>query len=674
MKVSAEGSAAALILMGGYEACKELYRDYTAFEESKHRAEMDDVNKLYRLWVPDFPPIFNQDKSSSSIQSMHFTDEQIEAMKNPLPTDPAPELRGYRKLVSAAILKVRAWYQERIKIQGNEARNDITAGVLSWLLYILETHCLQFEGRPIDIEDIEKIISFICGWCSLKHSEHTARFSNMGPVHELLKDAADRLREHHDSLSLQETIPVLSKSCIDESDCLMRLFVKLFVPEEYVYLADSVFEQELYQGKLRSRTIRRQFLGLKLHNDEIRLDGFTARWISILAKQSLGAAGLLKANSSLPLRTPEQLFMIPNTQSIRYALAINENFLTTQHKKPIEDPDVLNKRMKIIQEIAILIQKTVYLQTLCTSLSECAKELGNIYIRNPHHLVRFFSDLNALAAQIMHLGKSIKKAIMDIHTENGNTMNLAEFAELPQMITGSLQRLQTTLETTTATIRKHRYSSGQNIDVKKATQDATHQLLEDAIYCEKANGLIPFSVKEEKEESPGPSDQKANEPHLNGIHGSLYQADILLEKICQRIFLIIAKQENENPAIWLALLKSLQEMHLKVLKLLYPLPDSVQPVATERNLHILNLTLHLFEEIQAFVSLEDSTLKQHAGELSNTIQIELSRRDNSLYIDDHQWRFLKVAYSLFPCRFFQTDTRQKLSDVSECFRQIAGRP
>lgn len=74
------------------------YHEYKEYEEKKHREEIENINRLHkkylaRISVPDyneiqgFPAIFvlPENKDASKAQSMHLTDEDVQAIGNSMP-------------------------------------------------------------------------------------------------------------------------------------------------------------------------------------------------------------------------------------------------------------------------------------------------------------------------------------------------------------------------------------------------------------------------------------------------------------------------------------------------------------------------------------------------------------------------------------------------------------
>jgi hypothetical protein len=189
------------------------YKRYEDFEEKKHRKQIERVNELHKLYlnkiivpgyaeIRGFPPIYKLDdgKDSSTAESMHMTDQEVAALGASLPHSIDTGLSEYREAVLSAILKLKDYYFCR------KNKKDITSGVLTYLLYMLETKCWNFEGYDYDIAYLEAISNFINAYASIKGIENSQHFSRLQPVYAYLLTAKQSLEKHKELLSLQELV------------------------------------------------------------------------------------------------------------------------------------------------------------------------------------------------------------------------------------------------------------------------------------------------------------------------------------------------------------------------------------------------------------------------------------------------------------------------------------
>jgi hypothetical protein len=127
-----------------------IYKSYHDYEEKKHRRSIEKIIRLHhkhleKIIVPGyqdirgFPPIYKL-VNDSNVESMHLTDEEVEVIGTSSPHGTDTGLSDYREAVLSAILKLKDFYFIRTK------HNDITSGVLTYLLYMLESKCLNFAG------------------------------------------------------------------------------------------------------------------------------------------------------------------------------------------------------------------------------------------------------------------------------------------------------------------------------------------------------------------------------------------------------------------------------------------------------------------------------------------------------------------------------------------------
>ena len=102
------------------------------------------------------------------------------------------------------INELKTFYFDRLRGEEGdsleEKKNDVLSTVISYLLYILDNHCLHFEGYDYDIAYLDAITNFIRGYASLEQSKNTPSFSNLNDAFESLSAAKIILVKHKESL------------------------------------------------------------------------------------------------------------------------------------------------------------------------------------------------------------------------------------------------------------------------------------------------------------------------------------------------------------------------------------------------------------------------------------------------------------------------------------------
>lgn len=457
------------------------YRAYKNYEEKKMREELGKINHLHdkylaRIFIPDnheikgFPAIFkfDPDKPELGVDSMHFTDEQIEDIGKTLPRSTDIILTNYRQSVQNAILKLKDYYYSR------DDRKDLTAGVICYLLYILDSKCLNFEGYEYDIAYLEAITNFINAYSSLDQQENTRKFSRLAPVYAYLLSAQQDLERHRDSLSLEEMIGELRDTCIIQANQLLRCLTKLTSTQDQWDLIPYVTMDELEMGILRRNYIKTGIKGLVLRSDAIVSlpDSVAKDWVSSLANYYLRTINPDSDMQSQDITSPDILFKLPayekyeSLQNNRFKLNSDEaekfkklesdyklalkyfatckNFMTTtlDNNKdnkvpkflPIDNPVDIRIRTGMMAQFAKLIHQIISLQYMSVNLLKSTKQLGEIYVKSPANFRQVFNVFNILCKEIKSGIDQFKQSLTMIQQSSKNAMKLEDQELLPDQI------------------------------------------------------------------------------------------------------------------------------------------------------------------------------------------------------------------------------------------------
>lgn len=521
-------------------AATYTYKAYKNYEEKKHREAIETINRLHekhltRIPVFDnheirgFPPIFklDPDKSSSEVESMHFTDEQVRDIGTTLPRCADIVLSNYREYVLDAILKLKEYYFSR------KDHTDITAGVLSYLLHLLESKCLNFEGYDYDIAYLNAITNFINAYASLQDRENSQHFSRLSPVHAYLRNAQQELERHKDALSLNDMVIELRESCIAHNTQLIKSLAKMVVKEKHWDLVDLVTMDELSRGLLRRKYIHSEIKGLVLTSDhEVDIpDSVFRKWVESLAKYYLQT---LEPDTQLAcgdIMTVEQMFALPDLQrldqlrhgsyhfrsdeakemrlledqmqDLRHQFKKCRNFLTTRQDPetvnstpkyiPVDSDVDLYNRSQVIAQFAAIIHQSISLQYLSTHLLKSIKQLGEIYVKNPQHFSRIFNVLSLLCKQIKSGIDSAREMFVKIQQANRNAMQLTDQELFPEQVKGFLDSTRVVISNLDKRIREYRDW------VPKSQQEPTvesvkHEMFEVAVVLARMYHMQPDAI------------------------------------------------------------------------------------------------------------------------------------------------------------------------------------
>jgi len=491
------------------------YKAWKSYEIKKHREEIEFVNHLHlkhlsRIYISDynevkgFPPIFNltKDQDSDAVESMHLTDEQIDDIGKSLPHSADVILTVYRESIINAILKLKDYYFSR-----NE-RDDITAGVISYLLYMLQTKCLNFEGYDYDIAYLKAVTSFITAYASIKERQHSQEFSRLNPVFGYLTTAMQTLQKHKESMSLEEIVGELRDSCIHKSNQMVRCFAKLITPDKYWNLIDLAAIDELSGGVIRREYIKTEIGGLvfsKHHSKKVQPSPFY-EWLLGLANYylktidsdtKLNNKELLDPNVQFRLPVKERYLILRNKTNLSRAesselYAIRgkikqivslyqsaPNFLTTTldpesiNKLPkmiaVTDSEIALDRAEAIKSFATLIHQVISLQHLSTEVLKSSKQLGELYLKNPNHFCQIFFVLESLANRIKDNIGTCRKQLTAILRSDKNTMQLERQEVLPDQFDQIFSTTYATISNLSSQIKDYRNRVAKNLNPDEPT-------------------------------------------------------------------------------------------------------------------------------------------------------------------------------------------------------------
>ncbi len=568
------------------------YRAYKNYEEKKMRDEMTQINHLHekylaRIFIPDnheikgFPTIFkyNPDKPEAGVDSMHFTDDQIDDIGKKIPRSTDIILTNYRQSVQNAILKLKDYYYSR------DDRKDLTAGVICYLLYILDSKCLNFEGYEYDIAYLDAITNFINAYSSLSETENTRKFSRLAPVYSYLLSAQQDLERHRDSLSLEEMIGELRDTCVNQANQLMRCLTKIVSRQEDWGLITYVTMDELEKGILRRNYIKTGIKGIVLRSDAIVSlpDSLFKDWVSSLANYYSRTIDPDTDMQSQDITSPEILLRLPafekleSLQSNRSKLNAKElenlkkleadfkntqkffatckNFMTTilednkDNRIPkfiaIDNPVDIRIRSGMIAQFAKLIHQVISLQYMSVNLLKSIKQLGEIYVKSPANFRQVFNVFNILCKDIKSGIDEFRQSLTIIQQTNKNSMKLEDQELFPEQIKSILNVTYAKVSRLDRSIKEYR----DRVPKDKSSptiESVKHEMFEVAA---KLSKCYRIAIEPEIEAASSQPLPPITQPQPI-VESSVTVADILnfLSKINQDLKTIKTNLPNPTPA------------------------------------------------------------------------------------------------------------------------------
>jgi len=503
------------------------YHEYEAYEENKHKKEIEVVNELHqkflaKISIPDaedikgFPAIFKfrvEDKAEV-IESMHMTEEQVRDVGQNCKRCDDESLQPYRQAILDAILKLQEYYFIKDK-------NSVTSRVICYLLYMLETKCLNFQGYDYDIGYLSALIHFINAYASLKNTTKTQHFSRFNAVYRCLMEAKQSLERHRELLSLDEMIRELKDFCVFESDHLIRYLMRMFVENNNEIYIQTVTMDELSHNILRQEYIRSAFSGMIFDRDnEIHLPHciFT-EWVVALSRYYLYSTDVISNIKEDEITLTTKIFsdveskqqkkyweaqkLFEQIKAIRAVFKETSNYISTKAIDkdliPVNDTQEVIERTKMIYRFALLTHQVISLQYLCMQLLKSLKQLGEVYVKNPNHFRHIFILLSLLCQKIKENTVMCKNDIENIQIMNGDRMQLDSFQLFPEEVKTRLDNIGLRINRLEDGIKDYREKAIKELSFSEVETEIKNHMLETAHLIENLYQL-KIEVPEEKDE------------------------------------------------------------------------------------------------------------------------------------------------------------------------------
>ncbi|MFI4919458.1 MAG: hypothetical protein ACHP65_07875 [Legionellales bacterium] len=720
------------------------YKEFKAYEEKKHRKLLEEINKRHKQFlekivipgyddIQGFPPIFKfvSKEDASVVQSLHYTDDEVRAMGKNLPYGTDVALAAYRESVVSAILKLKEYYFSR------EDHTDATAGVVSYLLNMLETKCLSFQGYDYDIAYLTAIGKFITSYASMDKLVDTQHFTRLTPVYSYLLAAKQSLEKHKESLLLEDLVAELRDACAKASSDLIRKLVKLTVAADSTDLADTVALEELGRNLLRREYVRSR-VGLKslfgcsiIFRTDSALplpDSVFKDWIVGLSQyylKSLDPTSSLKNNS---ISGPEGMFGFTSwaksildekdrsaiepsdvkklnkaLTQIRSVFSQSPNFINTKldsnSKKQkflavTENNEVL-ERTVVIADFARLIHSTVSLQYLCAHLLKSIKQLGDLYVKDPHHFREIFEVLTHLCSVIQKGVVLNRLNFTKIKEANQYTMRLDKDELFPSEIEATLDVVIKMVESLSDRITKYRKELSKLSKITQATvnyemlsvanlfsemyprpssrQDSSSQQIDSELSSEGEHGLegVVLGAAVAKRGMVRHTDPlEESQVDFDNAEEVAETLHTLTAEILSKIAAIQQEQADDNNlAKYHSIYNCLNSMQSKAICLLNETDKGKE--RSEKANKTSALTYSLCHKVLEFLSLDKEARKDGSMAFVTKIHNEIGDILNNGFIDEHNNSVSKFIYThVCSLGIFRTDTRRRIAELDEACEQL----
>lgn len=446
------------------------FQKFKDYQKEKHDAS---IRKIIAIWeetlahiaVPDYveniglPPIFHHNEEDDTYETMHFTEAQVRAMASTaLGSADDPTIVRYKENIIEAIRTLKDYYAI------HSDKTCITVLVTQYLLNILESKCLHFQGYTFDIALINAIIRFNYTFASLE-GEDAQRVEFLTKVNRALKRAKRELELHQKTRTQPEIVNALLGACRSAGDQLIRILAKIITPHEYWESIENQTLDELQKGIVVSRH-RRRILGPIAHeSDPIRIPTtFMNAWFREMISYYLETMDPNFSTIKVPVLS---LFSIPKEftkeqkKQWRAIFADSENFVTRELNAvekyvPVRAPSKIIARLNFVADIGKLLHLCCSFQFMLTGLSRYIKMFGQYQVDNPGHCINMYHLLDKLSHELTKQIDHVQTEFDHIEASNNDTMRMVLQEECCNAFASTLKLLRTSVTSNMAAIKNCR--------------------------------------------------------------------------------------------------------------------------------------------------------------------------------------------------------------------------
>lgn len=364
--------------------------------------------------------------------------------------------------------------------------------------------------------------------------------------------------------------------------------------------------------------------------------------------------GLREALVALPQKKPFQLLSKNKQRKVNAALTLYRN-----HQQ-------LKTRAQVFWNLAVLLEQLSDLKCYCEKLSDCIRDLGEIYVNNPAHCNFIFYSLNELGVDLINRIGIILKALSKVEEEqdHANDMLIKKQLDLATRMNSTLVTIREQVSINLdGILDKHhvhsKYSGDPQaaglIDYENYERDKKKMAIQDMLlFVTKitlkyeintskyelssakkmlARSNSSYSISEEKAElvpahREYPEEDKPIDP------------SVLLSRMRHRIDEL--EQEEKLDRITMRayerLYDALSELDLRAILL----QKEKEPLRRAKGEAIKGLGMALCKKTLVFLNYDQVRRVREATLFRNDLQNELLA-SNTPYLDDHKSDFGKIA-------------------------------
>lgn len=673
-----------------------IFKEWKSYEAKKHLEKINVVNKLHdeclsRIRILDqtktegLPQIFQFSANSKTVSSLHYNDSEVSDIGVMLPQVPV-KLTCYRQHVLDALLKLKEYYFTLNKKDKHD--DDVTKGVLSYLMNILQNNCLCFEGYGVDIAYLKAINDFIIKYASQDNREVSQHFSHLRNVYTSLEYATQELEKHKESMSLPGVVDQARNDCLDESNRLIRLLVKMVIPEKFQKLAETVTCTELMNDIIRKKYIEKEIKGIPLStSDKVELPkSIFATWIRGVAKYYMLSLNPHTLINEKELFLPQEIYAFyeiaksepegtklkdkypEKWEQILQVFKHSPNFINTKLDEkdnfvPFDKQEDILSAIEFMADFTHLIHGVISMQTLSAKISSNMTQLGLDFFDNQDNFNRLLSEFNSLYSIVEKDLIKLQKKMKAISIANKNVPRLGTKLQFQNDVDRALENIQSILLPAADKVRTYKNKHSKTIDdsIKKINffNGFFEKMYENSI--QQPISKKPEVIQSKKDQSNKPESKQSSEL-IAQQEASLNQlSHDLSTKISE-----IQQQKDPHTKIYQKMCMSLRDVHIKSINLLQEKKQGPDRLDKAQNLY--NLTCFLYEETLKFMAQTPDERAKKAKEFMENIHTQLHTNKQSAFIDRHSNSFSKFINENFG--FFSTTTRTRLNTFEKTCQDL----
>ena len=405
---------------------------------------------LERVKLPAIFMMTKDDKQKEIASSIILSEDVFRDIAQAVPAFSDSDLIRYGDYILQAMAGIRKFYQFRLKRGGFKQgkADDDTSNVLCYALLMLSTHCIKFSDYNVTLATIKALSDFILAFASIGNDENRARFKFLRPVHVILNNAHDHLKDHFLSLSLSEKLDLLIHNLADINKKMLRCLAKLLTPHNVWENIDWLMPDELALGiikyeyedtSLRSMLVQKEIkFKPSVFSDYVKQ--CAVHYQHAILKDDEGV--FIKKGNFPPINLNQDPKRAKSKKAAaREAFKESTNFFTYKVNLPNSSDELLQDTCNNFHEEIWLTYILNISLFFLTHLERKVDTLGEVYVTDPHHCEFLFGMLNQLSGKLQQVCTTIYSKIDELNKRNdGYVMEINSgvfkemYALLPRII------------------------------------------------------------------------------------------------------------------------------------------------------------------------------------------------------------------------------------------------